>query len=148
MCDKAVNKCHFVFDSIPDQFKTQEMRNKIIFDGPFKLKYCHDRHKTQEMCDKVVDNFLPALKFATNWFVTSKMIKKLLTSLYADNNILYFNEISDDVVFSFKKMGILRKDLNNINLDDTNHDENDPEIIIHIKPLADCAECSTKKRWF
>ena len=25
MCDKAVNRCFFVFHSIPDQYKTQEM---------------------------------------------------------------------------------------------------------------------------
>ena len=30
-------------------------------------------------------------------------------------------------------MGILNIDLNNINLDDTNYDEGDPEIIIHIR---------------
>ena len=33
-------------------------------------------------------------------------------------------------------MGILNIDLNNINLDDTNYDEGDPEIIIHIRLLA------------
>ena len=30
-------------------------------------------------------------------------------------------------------MGILNIDLHNINLDDTNYDEGDPEIIIHIR---------------
>ena len=49
---------------------------------PFKLKYCHDRYKTQEMCNKAVDDFLPALKFVRDWFVTSKMIKRLLTALF------------------------------------------------------------------
>ena len=44
-------------------------------------------------CDKAVDYFLPALKFVPDWF-TSTMIKKLLTTLYADANILYFNEYS------------------------------------------------------
>ena len=33
------------------------------------------------MCDKVVDDCLPAFKFIPDWFVTSKMIKKLLTAL-------------------------------------------------------------------
>ena len=33
-------------------------------------------------------------------------------------------------------MGILNIDLNNINLDDTNYDEDDPETIIHIRLLA------------
>ena len=25
MCDKVVDRCFFVFDSIPDQYKSQEM---------------------------------------------------------------------------------------------------------------------------
>ena len=74
MCDKAVYRCHFVLDSVSDQYKTQEMWDKIVSEDPFKLKYFHDRHKTQEMCDKAVDDFLPALKCLPNWFVTSKMI--------------------------------------------------------------------------
>ena len=58
-----------------------------VSDNPFKLKYCHVRYKAQEMCNKVFDDFLPALKF--DWFVTSKMIKRFLTALYADDNILF-----------------------------------------------------------
>ena len=74
------------------------------------------------MCDEAVDYSLAALKFVPNWFVTSK---KLLTALYAHDNILYFNE-----------MGILSIYLNNINLDDTNYYKDNPEFIIHIKLLA------------
>ena len=59
------------------------------------------------------------------------MIKNLLTALYADDNIVYFKEDSGNVVFSGIEMGILNIDLNNINLDDTNYDEDDPETIIH-----------------
>ena len=74
-----------------------------------------------------VDNCLAALKFVPDWFVTSKMIKTLFTALYVDDNILYFNENSGNVVFSCHGMGILNIDLNNIKLDDTNYDEDDPE---------------------
>ena len=59
----------------------------IVSDNLFKLNYCHVRYKTQEMCNKVFDDFLPALKF--DWFVTSKMIKRFPTALYADDNILF-----------------------------------------------------------
>ena len=55
------------------------------------------------------DDFLPALKFVPNWFVTSKTIKNFFTALYADENI---------------------------NLDDTNYDEEYPETIIHIRLSA------------
>ena len=88
------------------------------------------------MCDKAVDYFLPALKFVHDWFVTSKMIKKLFTALYTNDNILYFNEDSGDSVSSCNEMGILIIDLNKINLDHINYDEDDPENIIHIRLLA------------
>ena len=30
MCDKAVNRCFFVFHSIPDWYKTQEMCDRVV----------------------------------------------------------------------------------------------------------------------
>ena len=41
----------------------------------------------------------------------------MLLSLYEDENMLYFNEDSDNDVFNCNQMGILNIDLNNINLD-------------------------------
>ena len=35
MCNKAVNRCFFVFDSIPDPFKTQEMCDRVVSENPF-----------------------------------------------------------------------------------------------------------------
>ena len=43
---------------------------------------------------------------------------------------------SGDAVFSCNEMDILSIDLNNIELDDTNYDEDEPETIIHIKLLT------------
>ena len=57
------------------------------------------------------------------------MIKKLYKALYADENILYFNKDSGNVVFCSNEMGIPDIYLNNINLDN-NFDEDDPNIII------------------
>ena len=48
------------------------------------------------------------------------MIKILFTDLYADKNILYFDEDSKNVVFICNVMGILNIDLNNIMVDITN----------------------------
>ena len=56
------------------------------------------------MCDKAVDDFLPSLNFIRDWFVTNKMIKKLFTALYADVNILYFDEDSGNVLFNVDEM--------------------------------------------
>ena len=64
------------------------------------------------------------------------MIKKHLAALYVDDNIFHFNEDSGNIVFSCNEMGIASIDLNNINLDNTNYDEDDPETVIHIGVLA------------
>ena len=61
------------------------------------------------------------------------MIKQLVTTLYADDYILYFNEDSGDVAFSCNEIGFLSIYLNNINLDDTNYDEYASETIIYIR---------------
>ena len=56
--------------------------------------------------------------------------------MYADENILYFNEDSSNVIFNCNGMGILNIDLNNIDLDDTNYQDYDPDAIILIRLLA------------
>ena len=42
------------------------------------------------MFHEAVNGSLAALKLILDWFVKSKMIKKLYTALYADENILYY----------------------------------------------------------
>ena len=98
----------FVFDSIPDQYKTQEIYDIVVSLYSFFIVYCPDKYKTQRMCDEVVDDSLAALKLIPNGFVTSKMIKKLYTALFADNGLLFFDEDSGDVTFSCNEMGILK----------------------------------------
>ena len=63
------------------------------------------------------------------------MIKKLFAALYANENILYFNEDSGDAVFNYNEMGIANSDLNNISLDD-NFDEEDPDTVILVRLLV------------
>ena len=99
------------------------------------LKNCPDKYITPKMCSEDVNNFLPTLNFVPNWFITSKMIKKLFTDLYADENILYFDDNFRNVLFNCNQMGILNINLNNINLDN-NFDEDDPDTIIHVRFLA------------
>ena len=110
------------------------MCDTIISDDPFSLRYVPDQYKTQQMCD--VDDCLGTLKFVPDLFVTSKMTKILFAALYSDENILYFNEDSSNVVFICIGMGILNINLNNINLGDNNYDEDDPDTIIHVRLLA------------
>ena len=88
------------------------------------------------MCYESVDDCLAALKFIPDWFVSSKMNKNLFTALYADGNIIYFNENPCDVLFSCNEMCILNIDLNKINPDDNNYNEDDPDTIISFRLFA------------
>ena len=85
MCYKAVNRCFFVIDSIPDQYKTQEISHicyhVVVSSYPFLKVYCLDKYKTQKMCDEAVDDCLAALKFIPDWFVTSKNFLLLCTQM-------------------------------------------------------------------
>ena len=108
----------------------------IISEDPFSIKIALDQNETQKMCDKTVDYCLAALKFVPDWFVTSKMIKRLFTALYAHENTLFFNEYFDNVIMSSNEMGVLNIDLNNINLGNTNYEEYDSDTIIHIRLLS------------
>ena len=64
------------------------------------------------MYNKSIDDFLSELKFV----LTNKMIKKLHTALYADDDILYFREDCSDAIFLCNEMVILNIDPNDINL--------------------------------
>ena len=55
--------------------------------------------------------------------------------MQADENILYFNEDSGNVVSSCNEMSILNTDVTNINLGN-NFDEDDPNTIILITEKA------------
>ena len=87
------------------------------------------------MCDEAVDDSIASLKLIPDRFITSKMIKKLFTSLYAYEFILFFNEDSGYASFSCNEIAVLNIVLNNINFDN-NFDENDLDTIILIRILV------------
>ena len=41
MCDKPVDTFQYVFDSVSDQYMSQELCDKIVFEESFMSKYCH-----------------------------------------------------------------------------------------------------------
>ena len=51
----------FVFDSIPDWYKTQEMCDRVISKESFLIMLCPDKYKSQRICEEDVDDSLPAL---------------------------------------------------------------------------------------
>ena len=81
------------------------MCERVVSEDSLSVGYVSDLYKTQKMSDKAIDDSLAALKFVSNWFVTSKIIKKLYAAWYVDENILYFNEDSGNAVFSSYEMG-------------------------------------------
>ena len=115
MCDKAILENDGKLEPVRDCCKKQEMSNKAVDNYPHALEFLPKCYKilypsfkvyhpykciTQEICDEAVDDSLAALKLISDWSVTSKMIKKLFTGQYADENILYFNEDSGDAIFN------------------------------------------------
>ena len=131
MCDQVVNVYFLAFDSIPDWYKTQQMRDRVVCEDSFLTLYYPDKYITQKCVMKLFIIF----KLISDWFITSKMIKKLFTALYADENISYFYEGSDNVVFNWNEMDILTICLNNISLDN-NFDGDESDTIILIRLLA------------
>ena len=71
----------FVFNFISDRYKTQEMCDRVVSEDPFLIIYWPGEYETQRMCDEAVDDSLAPLKRIFNWFVTTKMIKKLFSAL-------------------------------------------------------------------
>ena len=53
------------------------MCNSILCEDHFSTIYVPDQYKIKKISNKAVDDLLVALEFVPNWFVTSKMIKKL-----------------------------------------------------------------------
>ena len=45
MCDKTVDRCFFVFDSIPNQYKTQELPDRVFSEDHFLIVCFPDKYK-------------------------------------------------------------------------------------------------------
>ena len=64
------------------------MSDRVVSEDHFLMVYSPDKYKTQRICDNAVDDSLALLKLIPDWFLTTKMFKKLFTALYGDENIL------------------------------------------------------------
>ena len=136
MSDKAVNTCPFIFDFVPDGYMTQKLCYKIISEESFLLKYCLDKNKTREMSHKAADYFLLTLKFVPDWFVTSKMIRKLDILLFSNDYIVFGDLEFDFIIFFSSDIDLNSITLDKINLDDDDFDYCDPETINHVKLMS------------
>ena len=112
------------------------MCDKVISEKPFVLKHCHDKYKTQKKCDKAVDSYLLALKFVPGWFATSKVIKKLNSAAFSNDDKVSADLDSNFFTFFSNDVGLNSITLDNFNLDDNNFDGCDPKTISHIGLIA------------
>ena len=113
------------------------MCDRVISEDPFMLLYCPHRCKTQGICDQDVDNCLATFKLFSDWFVTIKMLKKLDSDLHVNDDMLLCNEDFHKFTFIVNQKHLVSVYLDKINLgNDNNFDEDDPDTIIHFRPLA------------
>ena len=118
----------FIFISISDRCKTQDICDRVVSENPFLIVYCPDKYETPRMCDEVVYDCLVASKFILDWLVTSKMLENLDNVVHANDDILFYNEDFDKVAFIANQRHILAVDLDKINLDnDNNFDKGDTD---------------------
>ena len=61
---------------VPDQYVTQQVRDKAILENGRTLKSLPDCYKNQEMCNKAVDNYAHTLEFVPQCYETLKMCDK------------------------------------------------------------------------
>ena len=113
-----------------------ELCDKVISENPFLLKHCPDKFITQDICDKAVESCLSALKFVPDWFCTSKMIEKLDSAVFPDDDIIFGDLDSDFVIFFSEDFGPNTVILDNIILDDEYFDYCDPETINHVRLMG------------
>ena len=67
----------FVFVSIPDWYKTQELFDRVVSEDSFLIVYCPDKCKTQGMRDKTVDlDTIIFIKLLT-WHIKFEQLKAL-----------------------------------------------------------------------
>ena len=130
MCDKAANTCFLYSRLIKD---TKNM-SQNCFQRSFYGKILW--WKAQKTCDEDFNDSHSALSFAPDWFVTNKMIRELHEALFANYDILFFDEDFGNITLFANKMDILSTDLDKIDLDGVDFDEEDPETIFHVRILA------------
>ena len=113
------------------------MFDRITSEDTFMVIYSPDRYRTQKICDEAIDDCLAALKFIPDWFVTSKILKKLQDPLLDNDDVLFFKEGFNKATFFATQMDIFAVDLDKINpYEDNNFDEDDSDTIIHVRFLA------------
>ena len=81
MCKHAVKKLLFVIRYVTDQYKTQQMCNKVILENSGTLEQsATDCYRNQQMCDKIVDNYPHTLNFVPDCYKTQEICDKTVST--------------------------------------------------------------------
>ena len=88
---------------------TQEICDKAVLQ-PFMQKFSPNIYRTQEMCDKADDSYLLTVKFVPDWFVMSKMLKKLDNSVFSNDDV-FFHDVDSVITFLSSDMACNTIDL-------------------------------------
>ena len=83
--------------------------DRVVSEDPSLTVYCPDKYITQRISDEAVDVSLAESKLIPDWFVASKMLEKLYTALFTDENTFYFNKILLMLHFVMMKWVFLMK---------------------------------------
>ena len=54
------------------------MCERVIYENLFMPICCPNRHRFQKLCNEVADDCPGAFEFIPDWFVTSKMLEKIM----------------------------------------------------------------------
>ena len=76
MCKNEVKKFTFVIVYVSNQFKTQEIYDKINLENGGMSRFIPNCYKNQRMCDKAIVNYFTPLKFVPDCYKTRNMSDK------------------------------------------------------------------------
>ena len=89
MCVKAVKACFFVFVSVTDPYKTQEICDEAVGNYAHELEFLPAQYKTQKMCDEVVHDYSSIIQFVSECYKTKEMCNKAVNTCVFFNSILF-----------------------------------------------------------
>ena len=113
------------------------MFDKAVSNNSLMMKYYLDRNKTQKIyAIKLLMVFYQHEILFLIGLLQVRTLEKLYNDLFAEGDVLFFDDDSGNVTFFGVEISILSVDLNNINLDDVNFDKDDPETIIHVRLMT------------
>ena len=61
---------NYLFQYVPDQYKTQQMCDKAILENDGTLTFVPNCSKNEQLCHKAVDNYPHALEFTPESYKT------------------------------------------------------------------------------